>query len=109
MQKAPTVVTLKAKSVAAPASAALPPRPRILTPASVGAARPETTTPLLPDAERPRRMAPEGGCSWGRTVPTPSKRTRIERILRIRSPHQTDRQLRDPRRHPRVSRGQDAV
>src|SRR5436309_858990 len=50
MQKAPTVKTLSARSVAAPASAAFPPASRILVPASLAAALPDTTIPLLPIA-----------------------------------------------------------
>src|SRR5215471_3505960 len=49
-QNAPTYVTDSASRVAAPASAAFPPRCRILMPAAVAAGLPETTTPWLPAA-----------------------------------------------------------
>src|SRR4029453_16998785 len=50
MQKAPTVKTLNARRVAAPASAAFPPAASILVPASLATALPETTIPLVPVA-----------------------------------------------------------
>src|SRR5437016_1138525 len=61
MQKAPTAVTLRASSVAAPASAALPPWSRILTPASVAACLPDTTSPFAPEATLPRLLPVDAG------------------------------------------------
>src|ERR1041385_2704706 len=66
MQNAPTVRTLSASSVAAPASAALPPDSIIFVPASLAAALPDTTIPLLPIA----LLGPLGLC--GAVVAVPS-------------------------------------
>src|SRR2546423_11953010 len=104
IQKAPTAVTLRASSVAAPASGALPPWSRILTPASVAACLPETTSPFAPEATLPLLLPVDTGggvtaeiaascaaaCLWANGTRISTDRSEIESVFFI-LPYQESR------------------